>query len=121
MQTELTRRAMAGETIPGYKLVEGRSFRSFEDNDKAERALLEAGLTEEDIWKVDIISPAVAEEALMSTGLKRKELPAILSPIVKSTKGAATLAPLTDKRPEIGSDVKSAMNDEDDDYFPSQR
>lgn len=121
LQTELTRRAMAGETIPGYKLVEGRSFRSFEDNEKAEKALLEAGLTEEDIWKVDIISPAVAEEALMATGLKRKELPAVLNPIVKSTKGAATLAPLTDKRPEIGSDVRSAMNDEDDDYFTSQR
>lgn len=122
LQTELTRRALAGEVIPGYKLVEGRSFRQFEDEDKAVKALMEAGLDEDDIWKVEIISPAQAEEALMSTGLKRKELPKVLSPIVKSTKGAATLAPMTDKRPEIGGDTKAAMNDEEDDfYFPSQR
>lgn len=122
LQTELTRRAMAGEEIPGYKLVEGRSFRSFPDEAAAVKALEESGLTEEDIWKIEMISPAQAEDALIAHGYARKELPALLSPIVKSTKGAATLAPLTDKRPEIGADVKSAMiDDDDDDYFTSKR
>ena len=123
VQAELTRRAMAGEEVPGQKLVAGRSFRKFESEHDAEEALIDAGLREEDIWKTEMISPAQAEDALIEKGFKRSELPNILNKLVKTTVGSPTLVPLTDKRQEIGGDTKAAMNDDDDDdaYFPSKR
>lgn len=117
LYVELQRRAMMGQPIPGYKLVEGKNFRDFRDPGEAEEALIDAGLDEDQIWKTEMISPAGAEEALMQGGYKRKELPGILDKLISTTKGATSLVPETDKRPAINNDYKSAMNDEEDDDY----
>lgn len=117
IEYELKKRASAGEDVPGYKLVEGRSNRNFVDNDSAQTELKKYGLTEEELWTTTFLSPAQAEEALRGKGVKPKELPAILSPITEKYRGAPTLVPLSDKRPTIGSDFKQAMIDDDNDDF----
>lgn len=117
LYTELQRRAMKGESIPGYKLVEGKNFRDFRDVYEVEKALIKVGLDEDELWKTEFLSPAQAEDALMQKGFKRKELPDILDKHVVLAKGASSLVPESDKRPALASDYKSAMNDEEDDGY----
>jgi len=81
----------AGEEIPGYKLVEGRSLRRWGDEREAEPAL-EAALGD-DAWSRSLISPAQAEKLL---GKKHDILGLIVKP-----PGKPTLVPESDKRPAI--------------------
>lgn len=115
LDSELNRRAFHGESIPGFKMVEGRSNRAFRDQDEAELELFLAGLSDDDMWQHKFTSPAQAEVALRGKGYKPKELPGIIGKLVVSTKGSPTLAPLSDKRPELASEYRGVMIDEDDD------
>ena len=118
LYVEMTRRANQGIDIPGYKMVEGRNNRSYGDLSLAERELKKTGLTEDDMWTKNFITPAGTEEALRGLGYKPKEFPAILDPLVVNTKGAPTLVPITDKRPPLNAGLANVMtDDEDDDYF----
>lgn len=113
LEFELRRRATLGQEIPGYKMVEGRSSRSFPDEDIAENTLIENGVNPEDLRITTFVSPAQAEDLLRGAGVRPKELPGILEPITRKQRGAPTLAPLSDKRPVFGSDYKQAMENDD--------
>jgi len=82
-----------GGEIPGYKLVEGRSIRKWEDEEKAETAIRKR-LKVADAYKKTLITPAQAEKKL------GKGHPLIQDLTIKP-KGKPTLAPVTDKRPAL--------------------
>lgn len=48
--------------VPGYKLVPKRAVRQWADAAKAEQALMMAGLSADDIYKKELLSPAQAEK-----------------------------------------------------------
>ena len=111
---ELDRRAAHGEKIPGYKIVEDRSHRKFISEAKARDHLLSLGLKRTDIIDESLVSPAKAEKLLRKAGHPNKDLPELLQGLVIKPPGRATLAPLSDKRPEV-EDVSAVVFESHDD------
>lgn len=99
VEKELEKRAIEGESITGHKLVEARTNRKFQEEDKVVSLLAEAGISWVDLYKVSFISPAQAEELLRETGFKKADAVKYLDPVVFKAAGKPTLVPLSDKRP----------------------
>jgi Protein of unknown function (DUF2800) len=114
MAAELDRRAAHGEKIPGYKIVEGRSHRKFISEARARDQLLLHGLKRSDIITESLVSPSQAEKLLRKVGHKAKDLPELLQGLVIKPPGRATLAPLSDRRPEV-EDVSAVVFENHDD------
>ena len=87
--------AMRGETIPGYKLVEGRSLRKWEDPEFAAVWLLPR-IGEDRTWKKSLIAPAQAEKCFKLPQDKKDCKRLIVKP-----DGRPTLVPESDKREAI--------------------
>lgn len=93
----------AGETVPGFKLVEGkRGNRDWTDDEKLIE-LLEASFGE-DAFKHTLISPAVAEKLAKKSGL---DFGSTFVPFITQSEGKPSVAPVTDKRPALvmGADL----------------
>lgn len=90
-------RLETGEGFPGYKLVAGRSSRSWIDESAAESKL--AGMIGDKATVTKLISPAQAEKAL---GAKRKTE---IADFIAKKEGAPTLAPESDKRPAVNVNI----------------
>jgi hypothetical protein len=84
---------LAGDEIPGFKLVEGRSNRAFTDTDKALRALRNAGYDEAMIYDR---KPKTLTE--LEKLLGKKTFAELLSDYVTKPRGKPTLVPSSDKR-----------------------
>lgn len=96
--------ARQGVKFPGYKLVEGRSSRSFAVSDGIILGLLRgSGLNEEEAMVHKLRTVADMEKVY-----GKKEFERILGQYVVKESGAPTLVPITDKRPEIGSAAAAA-------------
>lgn len=113
LEESLERRAIDGAEVPGYKLVEGRSFRVYRDERKVAANLEFMGLELDVIYKKTLISPAQAEEALRKAGFRRKDIPALLEPLVRRPAGKATLAPAGDRRQAIKTAIGEVFDDLD--------
>lgn len=105
--------AKQGVKIPGYKLVAGKSNRYYSEPESGILTVLSgAGYAEE-----DVIVRKLRTVADMEKQLGKKEFEQILGQYVVKESGAPTLAPITDKRPEINSiaaatdDFKKLMNE----------
>lgn len=102
VEKTLLLKAFAGEQIPGMKLVEGRGRRVWTvDPDFAADHLIGAGCAPSSVRHVEVCSPAESEDLLRAAGHKRKDIPFILADLIRRTPGKPTLAPVTDKRPEL--------------------
>lgn len=100
-------RLESGEGFPGYKLVAGRSSRSWKDEDDAAKELCKMiGADRAIVTK--LISPAQAEKAL---GAKRK---GDIADMIAVKHGAASLAPESDTRPAINVSINDfdVVNDQ---------
>lgn len=85
-----------GETVPGWKAVEGRSNRQFTDVDAAFKALVAAGYEEALLYKREPITLTAVEKL---TG--KPKFNELLTPYVIKPTGKPTLADETDKREAI--------------------
>lgn len=102
VQAEAAKRAAAGETIPGTKLVCGKGSRSWTDVDQVE-ALLRQWIPDQ-MYKQELLSVAQAEALL------KKNRPAMgeLLKLINRTPGAAKLVPDTDPRPALDKPLSAA-------------
>jgi hypothetical protein len=95
--------AKEGFEWPGYKLVEGRSVRKYEDPEAVANLLLKEGYTPDDIY---------APKKLLGLGALEGELGkdrfnSLLSPYIVKPPGAPTLVPASDKRQAISGSAKA--------------
>lgn len=84
---------LSGEEIPGFKVVEGRGSREWEEDWKVSGRLQAAGYSFEDITKTELLSPAQMEKVV-----GKKKLAELVSELIVTKPGNPTLAPDTDKR-----------------------
>lgn len=87
---------LAGNEIPGWKAVHGRSKREFTDVDAAFKVLTTNGIEEVMLYNKEPLSLAKVEELLGKPRFKE-----LLASFVNSPPGKPTLAPLSDKREAI--------------------
>jgi len=90
---------MRGEKIPGYKLVEGRSNRIITDEAKVKELLLQVGLTEDEIMKPREMLGISSLEKLIG----KKLFADICGEYLIKPVGKLTLAPESDRRPEVST------------------
>lgn len=99
----------AGNHIPGYKLVKGKSGnRSWISEEDAGLMLSMSGLDENDLYTKKLISPTAAEKLVEDVSPKLWES---MKAYVTQTQGSPTVVPDSDKRPAI---VVSKVEDEFD-------
>lgn len=89
-----TERLQRGDPMPGFKLVEGRSARSINDEAKAAAMLLDIGFSQEQIYKPVALKGITDLEKLVG----KKEFSRTLGEMIVKPTGAPTLAPIDDPR-----------------------
>jgi len=101
--------AIRGQRFAGYKLVRGRSVRSWKNADEVADNLLRAGYKREDIFKHELRSVADIEKHL-----GKKSFRTFAEPYVFKPEGALTLVPDSDKRQAVNpadADFADMIND----------
>ena len=106
VRAEVERRLLAGQTVDGYKLVEGRKGnRAWSDEGAVEQLFKSFRLRQEEMYDFKLISATKAEKLL-------KENPkrwAKTEQLITRSDGKPSVAPATDKRPAM--DVKPVLDD----------
>ena len=87
--------ALGGTKYPGFKLVEGRSYRKFTDEATVARIVTEAGC---DPW-----DKKLAGITEMTKRLGKQRFEELLSGLVIRPEGKPVLVPESDKRPELNN------------------
>lgn len=95
VEKHITEQLQQGEPFDGYKLVEGRSLRQWQDEEQAQKVLSASGYDEQKLYTKKFVSVAQAEKLI---GKKNKGL---IDDFVIKPPGKPTLAPESDKRPAI--------------------
>ena len=111
VRAEAERRLLAGEKVPGYKLVQGKQGnRKWADVAEAEATLKQMRLKVEEMYDLSLISPTTAEKL---TAPRRDPQGEVLPPVIGPRQwkklqdqitraaGQPSVAPESDKRPPL--------------------
>lgn len=99
-----------GEQFPGFKVVEGRSNRKYDDEAAISAALQGAGFAEDAIYKPRELLGITAMEKLVG----KKKFAALAGAYITKPEGAPVLVPETDKRPALNTAAKAAEDFKED-------
>lgn len=91
-------KALDGMKFPGYKLVAGRSNRTYGDEEEIVSTLELEDYTEEDIYNKKLKGVTEMEKLL-----GKKMFEQLLGPYILKPAGKPTMVPETDKRPELNT------------------
>ena len=98
VRAEVERRLLAGEDVPGFKIVEGRAApRRWADPERAEAALRAARLRANQMYERKLISPARAEKLAKAGEIGPRKWAEIKALITKPER-ALSVAPESDRR-----------------------
>ena len=99
---------LAGNPLPGWKAVEGRSNRRYSDPEKVAAALLKAGYDAAVLYAPRELLGLTAMEAAVG----KKKLEEIAGEFIVKPQGSPTLVPESDPRPALANDSKKAFEEE---------
>jgi hypothetical protein len=111
---ELITRALQGEQLSDWKIVEGRSRRRWRDEELAGEKLGLLGLGDDEIHERKLVSPAKAEKLLRPMGVGGRLLTDFMRTIAEKPIGKPTLAPDGDNRLSIPNPVDDSFDVEED-------
>jgi hypothetical protein len=106
VRAETERRLLAGQSVPGFKLVQGKKGpRKWQDPEAVEQQLKSMRLKVEEMYQLKLISPTAAEKL---TKAAEGEKPVLgprqwtkLQGLVTQSAGSPSVAPESDKRPAL--------------------
>ena len=101
--------ALNGETVPGFKVVEGRSIRKISSNAEAINRLKAAGFQPDSYFKTPELKTITDLEKMLT----KKGFNAILGDLVIKPEGKPTLVEISDSRPALskaGNDFKDIID-----------
>ena len=106
VRAEVERRLLSGQTVEGFKLVQGKQgSRKWVDPAATEALFKSMRLRQDEMYDLTLISPTTAEKVL-KTSPKRWEK---VQPHITRADGKPSVAPATDKRPALA--VQSVADD----------
>jgi hypothetical protein len=106
VRAEVERRLLAGQTVDGYKLVEGRKGnRAWSDEGAVEQLFKSFRLRQEEMYDFKLISATKAEKVLKDNPKRWAKA----EQLITRSDGKPSVAPATDKRPAM--DVKPVLDD----------
>ncbi len=114
INAELESLALNGRTVPGKKVVAGRSYRNFPSPDRATEHLEFLGLDYETIRPRGMIGITEVESQLLKIGYKRKQLEGLLKPVVERPTGKPTVVDEDDPRPALVTPTDNSFDNLDE-------
>lgn len=105
VKTYALSQAETGHTVPGFKLVAGRTVRKYNDPDAVAKALADAGVPEAAIYERSLLGITAMEKLL-----GKRKFSELLDGLVTKTDPKPVLVPESDKRPAL-SGAASAQED----------
>lgn len=107
VRAEVERRLLAGVSVPGYKLVEGKlGNRAWTNKAEVAEVLKSMRLRDDEMYDKTIISPTSAEKLLAKESPRRWTT---LQQYITRAPGKPSVAPTSDKRPAL--EVKPVADD----------
>lgn len=101
VRAETERRLLAGQEVPGFKLVQGkRGARAWVNPEQAEEALKAMRLKTEQMYDMKLISPTSAEKLRKAGAIGPRQW-AKVKELYAQSEGSAHVAPASDKRPAL--------------------
>jgi hypothetical protein len=101
IRAETERRLLAGDNVPGFKLVQGkRSARQWTDAKVAEETLKTMRVKLEDMYDFKLISPTTADKLAKAGTIGPRQWPK-LQGLITQSEGKPHVAPSTDSRPAL--------------------
>lgn len=102
VRAEVERRLLAGNQVPGYKLVAGkRGARQWSDKAAAEKLLRETfRLPIEKAYDLKLISPTTAEKLSKAGDIGPRQWPRVIE-LITQPQGKPHVAPVSDSRPAL--------------------
>lgn len=101
VRAEAERRLLAGQPVPGWKLVQGKKgARQWADVKAAEDALKSMRLKQEDMYEMKLISPTTAEKLHKAGTIGPRQWPR-LQELITQSDGRPHVAPESDSRPAL--------------------
>ena len=101
VRAETERRLLAGDQVPGYKLVAGKKGnRAWSKPADVEALFKSMRLKEAEMYDFKLISPATAEKLAKAKVIGPRQWPKVQEMITQS-EGKAHVAPVTDSRPAL--------------------
>lgn len=99
VRAEVERRLLKGETVPGYKLVEGRKGnRAWSDEAKVEELMKKKfRFKDAEVYDMKLVSPTTAEKRFKGQVTRWKQLEALIT----RADGKPSVAPADDPRPAL--------------------
>lgn len=94
LQDWALQKALDGQTVPGYKVVEGRSVRKIEDPEALAAAMKNDGYADDKIWKPKELQTLTALEKTVG----KKKFAQEYGKLVSKPKGKPALVPESDNR-----------------------
>lgn len=98
---------LAGNEIPGWKAVEGRSIRQFTDQEQAFNVLVQHGIEEAMLYERKPITLSATEKLV-----GKKKFNELLASFVDKPPGKPTLVPESDKREPIKPNLEQIFKEE---------
>lgn len=109
VRAEAERRLLAGESVPGFKVVQGKKGnRQWVDAKAAEELLKSMRVKESDMYDFKLISPTSADKLAKAGTIGPKQWPRVQQLITQS-EGKPHVAPASDPRPAL--DVRPVRDD----------
>jgi len=109
IRAETERRLLAGESVPGYKLVPGKKgARQWVDAKVAEETLKSMRVKLEDMYDLKLISPTTADKLAKAGTIGPRQWPRVQALFVQS-QGKPHVAPVDDLRPAL--EIKPVVDD----------
>ncbi|QEG09446.1 hypothetical protein CPT_Saba_073 [Proteus phage Saba] len=102
-----------GKKIPGIKLVRKRPSRQFRDEEEVEDELTFAGLSEHDLYKTEMLTPAQMEKVLKAEGYDKKSIEVLMKPLTFYKPGEIAVTTESDPRKDINEKVDDGVWDDD--------
>ena len=101
VRAEAERRLLAGQDVPGFKLVEGRrGARKWTNEAEAEATLKSMRVKHDQMYDYSLISPTTAEKLAKAEALGPRQWTALQS-LITQADGKPSVAPASDKRPAL--------------------
>lgn len=101
IRAEGERRLLAGESVPGFKVVQGkRGARQWADAKAAEQMMKTFRLKQEEMYDFKLISPTSAEKLAKAETIGKRQWPK-LAELITQSEGKPHVAPASDPRPAL--------------------
>jgi hypothetical protein len=101
IRAETERRLLAGQAVPGFKLVQGKKGnRAWSKPDDVEALLKAMRLKEAEMYDFKLISPTTAEKLAKAGTIGPRQWPKVQA-LISQSEGKPHVAPATDSRPAL--------------------